>query len=360
METQYILIRKNKSEAKSIRIQNEIKAILKEVAFDVGSNLIYFSKDDDKYVTYRMSYEDNNVLYLNITTNSRGEPAAIMLDEFNERLIKGPHRRKFHIINAYSDSSHWFCSKLMPKIGTFERLLREFIYLTVTKVYGSEWVKNLDSELVKHLEEISHGEIRKGDSLIEKSLEWLEFKELEDILFTPRVYDNVDVDSIVNDVLSNESLTKEEIIALIKTIEKKSLWERVFQGFSDVNDLQGNFSNIRSIRNTVMHNKYITHIYFEESLHTIEKLNRQLSKSIEKIEKDVYDKPKDPRTIVFDGKVFVEAIFKSIQQDEEMKRKEELGKKRVERLNKLYGATKMSDLIDTRLGLNDIITQKFG
>ena len=66
METQYILIRKNKSEAKNIRIQSEVKTIIKDASFDIGKSLIYFSKDDDRYVMYRMSYEDNNVLFLNI------------------------------------------------------------------------------------------------------------------------------------------------------------------------------------------------------------------------------------------------------------------------------------------------------
>ena len=69
MEVQYILIRKNKSEAKKVIIQNEVKAVLKKASFGVGNHLIYFSKDnEDEYVEYRMSYEDNNILYLDIDT----------------------------------------------------------------------------------------------------------------------------------------------------------------------------------------------------------------------------------------------------------------------------------------------------
>lgn len=360
METQYILIRKNKSEAKNIRIQSEVKTIIKDASFDIGKSLIYFSKDDDRYVMYRMSYEDNNVLFLNITTNSRDKSAASLLDEFNDRLIKGEHRNKFHIINAYSDSSNWFCLKLMPMIGIFERLLREFIYLTVTKIYGSEWIKNLNTELIKHLEIISHGELRKENALIEKSLDWLEFKDLENILFTPYVYDNIDVDLVVNNVLTNESLTKEDIISKIKTIEKKSLWERAFQDFSDMNDLQKNFNDIRNIRNTVMHNKYITRQYFDNSVSKLKKINKQLSKSIEKIKNDVYDKPKDPTTIVFDRNVIVNAILKSMKQDEDLEKKDVLEKKMVERLNQLYSSAKRSDMVASQLNTNDIITKKIG
>ena len=116
----------NKSEAKKATIQSEVKAVLKEASFDVGNHLIYFSKDDeDEYVEYRMSYEDNNTLYLDIETDLKGKTAAKLLDKFDKTLIQGKHRGKFYIINAYSDSSYWFCSKLSTKLGAFERLIRK-------------------------------------------------------------------------------------------------------------------------------------------------------------------------------------------------------------------------------------------
>lgn len=331
MKAQYILLRKNKSEAKSVRIQSEVKTVLKEAAFCVENDIIYFSEDKkENYVVYRMSYEDNNTLYLDVSTQLRGESAAELLDEFNERLIKGNHRKKFYIINAYSDSSYLYCSKLMPEIGAFERLLREFIYLTITKVYGSEWIKTLNSEIINHVEEISHGTIKKKDSLIEETLEWLEFKEIETFLFAPCIFD-VDEDSIINEILTNESLTKEEVLNQVKKLEKRSLWDRFFQEFSDVKDLQEEFNELRLIRNNVMHNKSISTQYFHSSKGKLKKINKQLEASINKIDKTIYDKPKDRRTIVFDGRIFVEAIFKSFDMDDELKKHAELGKRLCEK-----------------------------
>lgn len=359
METQYILIRKNKSDAKTVRIQSEVKTVIKEASFDVGNNLIYFSKDDEnKYVTYRMSYEDNNVLYLTIATELRGEAGARRLEEFNDRFIKGKHRSKFYIINAYSDASYYFCSKLMPKLAFFERLLREFVYLTLTRVYGSEWIKIFDLQLREHIAEISKGKVSKNNEFIEESLEWLEFGEIEKVLFFPAVYE--DSDAIVSEILSSENMTKDDILAKLKIIEKKSLWEREFQEFSDVKDLQGKFNDIRNIRNTVMHNKTISLQYFEESIINIEIINKQLSKAVEKIEKEVYDKPKSRRTIVYDGKAFVEAVFNSIQREEEIARKAELGRKLIEKNNKLFAQVRVSDLLEQKVARNDIVAKKLG
>ncbi len=358
METQYILIRKNKSEAKSIRIQSEVKTVLKDANFDVGNNVIYLSENhQEKYVTYRMSFEDNNTLYLNIETQLRGDVAAKLLDEFNERFTNGYHRRKFYIINAYSESSYLFCSKLMPKLGIFERLLREFIYLTVTGVYGSEWIKNLNAEILEEIKERSHGKIKHRDSLIEKALEWLEFNQIEDLLFTPRIYDDVDVDSIISEILTNESFTKEEVLAKIKMIEKVSLWDRDFQEFSEIKDLQAIFGDIRDVRNTVMHNKSISLRYFRESVSKIEAINNQLEKAINKIEKEIYDESKNRKTIVHNGRVFVEALLNSIQQNENLERKIEQGKSVAEKIGKITAHISMSDLISSKLEENNHITK---
>ncbi len=348
MEIQYILIRKNKSEAKRIRIQSEVKTVLNDASFCVENDIIYFCKENkDIFVLYRMSYEDNNVLYLNITTSLRNESAAKLLNEFDKRFTKGTHRSKFYIINAYSDVSQFFCKKLMPVLGSFERLLREFLYLTLTRSYGSEWVKIINLELKKHIAKISKGKVSKDNEYIEKSLEWLEFGALEEVLFTPCTYE--DIDTVISEILSSEEITKDEILDKLKTVEKKSLWEREFQEFSEVNNLQDKFNEIKDIRNTVMHNKTINLQYYEDSKNTIEAVNKQLIKAIEKIEKDIFDKPKDRKTIVFDNRVFVEAIWKSLEQSKEIERKIELGKRLTERFNKLYGSAKISDLINSAL-----------
>lgn len=359
METQYIFIRKNKSEAKSVRIQSEVKTVLKDASFDVDNNVIYLSENhQEKYLTYRMSVEDNNTLYFSIETQLRGEVAAKLLDEFNERLVNGYHKRKFYIINAYSDSAHWYCSKLMPKIGTFERLLREFIYLTVTDVYGSEWIKYLNPDKKKQLEGRSNGKLKKKEELIQTSLEWLEFNEISDLLFTPCVYADVDVDAIIREILNNDSLTREDILEKIKLIEKVSLWDRDLQSFSDLKDLQNIFSEIRDIRNTVMHNKTINLQYFEEAMSKIKGINKQLLTAIEKIDKDIYDAPKGRKTLFVDGKVFAEAIWKIMQKQEDQQRSAELGKRLTDKLMMTYGNTQVSTLINQQSRLNAIMAKK--
>ena len=357
METQYILIRQNKSDAKNIRIQSEVKNVLKDASFVIKNNVIHFSEDDkENYVTFIMSYEDNNVLYLKITTSLNGEAAAKLLDEFNERFVKGQHRRKFYIINAYSDSSQFYCKKLMPAIGSFERLLRKFIYLTLTGVYGSEWIKIIDSERRKHIAEISKGKINQDTKYIEESLEWLDFSEIEEVLFTPCVYE--DVDAVVNELLSTKEITKEEMLNKLKTIEKKSLWDREFQSFSDVKNLQENFNDIRNIRNTVMHNKFISHKYFEESLTKTEKINTQLKAAIRKIEKNIYDNTKEKHPIVIDIGALTESFLKALKKSEEIEEKKEIGRRVAEKYSNLYGSTNVSNLTNAQLLINDAIAKK--
>lgn len=357
METQYILIRQNKSDAKKIRIQSEVKSVLKEASFVIKNNIIYFSEDDkENYVNFLMSHEDNNVLYLKVSTSLNGEAAAKLLDEFNERFVKGEHRRKFYIINAYSDASQFYCKKLTPVIGRFERLLREFIYLTLTGAYGREWIKIIDSERRKHIAEISKGKISHDIKYIEESLEWLDFSDIEEVLFTPCIYE--DVDAVVTELLSTKEITKEEMLNKLKTIEKKSLWEREFQSFSDVKNLQENFNDIRNIRNTVMHNKFISHKYFEESLTKIEKINNQLRRAIRKIEKNIYDNTKEKSSIVIDIGAWTEACLKALKNSEDAKRKTEIGRRVAEKYSNLYGSTKVSDLTNAQLLINDAITKK--
>ncbi len=350
MEVQYILIRKNKSEAKKPTIQSEVKAVLQEASFDVGNHLIYFSKDnEDEYLEYRMSYKDNNILYLYIETELNGKTAAKLLDKFNDKLTKGKHRKKFYIINSYSDSSYWFCSKLMPKLGTFERLIREFLYITLTKTYGSEWIKNIDSEIIDNLIETSHGKLKSNNSLIEEALEWLSFYEIENFLFTPRIFNDIDQEAIVDNIINNDSLSKEEIISQIKLIEKKSLWDRVFRNFSKIEDFQEKFVEIRNIRNTVMHNKSVNLRYFEDSISKIEKINKQLIQSIEEIQNHIYNKPRETITIAIDSTVIADAILQCLYSDEDFKRKVNLGKKLTQKYNKIYGPIKVSDLINAHL-----------
>lgn len=359
METQYILIRKNKSEAKSIKIQSEVKTVIKEAGFDLGNIAIVFSKDNyEKNVMYKMSYDDNNVLYLNINSSLRGEEAAKLLSEFDERFTKGKHRAKFYIINAYSDASYWFCSRLMPKLGSFERLLREFIYLTLTRAYGSEWIKIFDSERKEHIAEISQGRVSKNNEYIEVSLEWLEFAQIEDVLFSPCSYE--DTDTVISEILSDENITKDEMLIKLKSIEKKSLWEREFQEFSDVKDLQYRFNDIRNIRNTVMHNKTIGFQYYEESIAKIETINKQLMKAIEKIKNDIYAKPKEREVIKIDSRPFVEAVLKALKYEEELARKAEIGKRLIEKFDERFAQVRVSDLLAAEVAKNDMISKKLG
>ena len=356
MKIQYILIRRSKSDAKSIRIQSEVKKMLEEAGFEVGNKSICFSKECVENVSYTMSYEDNNILYLTIKTESSGIIATKLLDEFNMKLLKGSHRSKFNIINAYSDSSMWCCRKLMPLLGKFERLLREFIYLNLTKVYGNEWIKVLDENHRHRIDEISKGSVSKIGEYIEESLEWLEFKEIENFLFTPCIYE--DVDQVLTNILKDDSLTREGILEELKKLEKVSLWDREFQSFSEVDDLQIQFEDIRDIRNTVMHNKNISYEYFEWAEKNILNINRQLRQALNRIESDLYRNPKSKKPIIFDLSGLTKAIAKTFVMTEEFEEKKKFGDKILMKHMDEFAEVKISDLINEELRKNDIIKQK--
>ena len=54
-----------------------------------------------------------------------------------------------------------------------------------------------------------------------------------------------------------------------------------------------------------MHNKNVTHKFFEDSLHTSETMNRQLLKSIKKL-KEMFITTQEPKSIIFDINLYLQ------------------------------------------------------
>lgn len=329
MELQYIIIRAKKSVAKISTIHTDFKKVLQEASFNIQNDIITFDLEGKTAnIHYKMNHNDNNVLYFKVSSELSVMKAVEELDRFNEMLINGKHREKFYIINSYNEASQVLCCKLMPLLGIFERRLREFIYLTVTKSLGQEWINTISEQLKNSIKQRSKGSVKADKALIEKSLEWLEFEELKNYLFAP--YSDVNPDESIQEILSNESISKEEILLKIEAMQKKSLWDKLFQNYDDLKELKNKITRVQQIRNDVMHNKSISLSFFNKSRNEIKEINEQLLAIISSIENDSYD---EHNTITIDVTTLANAILQSMEKTEKEFKFVEIGEMLVEKFN---------------------------
>lgn len=287
MKSQYIFIKKPKA-AINTENDNEIFHIIyKDIFQNITSNTFEICCDNiTETISYKSSTTNSDIFYLILSHESSPARDAQLLNLVNSTLISGKHRKDFYIINSYDEASEYYCEKLAPRFGKFERLMRSFIYTSLTKSLGLKWFESSFSDEIKiALKE--KGNISDTD-LIERGLYEMTFQQLYDFLFKKFAYCSAET-VVYEQLLSQDmhAMDKSNIISILNQCKKENLWNRFFIHNTEF-DLEEPLSNMRDYRNKVAHNKFITTTEYNTCTSNLRRINATLTNAIEQLNKDIY------------------------------------------------------------------------
>ncbi len=268
---------------KSINIE-ELKRDFSNV-FEFKNDKIFYKDINYNYEIVK-SQESNNIIF-SISTIKSGNTIknAKLIEEIKKTIKNGKHRRNYRIITIYDDSSRYFCDKASVIISRFERVLRQFIYLTVIQVYEVEWVEKTISKEIEN----SHKE--KGINqkhYIENALEEFSFYDYINYLFNEREeWSNEKIIEECKVETKKQNPNINSIKGILEKSVKKSLWDRLFYNYN-IKLVKEDLEIIRSSRNKVMHNKDFSFLEFNSTKKLLKKLTKALEKEIININEEKY------------------------------------------------------------------------
>lgn len=287
MKSQYIFIKKPNATINVKNSQKLFQSIFNEIFQNTTFDTFEINCDNVvETISYKSSTSNPDMFYL--VLSHEGSPAknAMLLNLANKILISGKHRKDFYIINSYDESSEYYCEKLAPRFGKFERLMRAFIYTSLTKSLGFKWFEvSFTDEIKNSLKE--KGNISETD-LIERGLYEMTFAQLYDFLFKEFSY--CSSESVIYEQLLSQdlnSMDKAELIDIINQCKKENLWNRFFRNNTKF-DLKELLYNMRDYRNKVAHNKFITTTEYDSCTNNLRKINTALTNAIDQLDKDIY------------------------------------------------------------------------
>lgn len=281
----YIFIEKEKCEER--KLKNIIQEIVKSTVDNADGKKLVIKMDEKDYeVEYQIKQKRNSeCCYLVFVCKERVNIATTLLDKLNNALNQSKDRKYYYLIKDYDGISERYCLALYPKFAKFERLMRQMMYIILTKAYGAQWyVETISDELDGKVKYNSRG----NSNLIAVALEHMTLGDIELYLFDKRI---PEYQQIIADELSSDNLilmNKEEICQIIERMRPKSLWELNFNDFGNADDWEKQIKEIHDMRNKVAHNKTISKSEFEEKSKKINKLNRKIKNVIEELKKETF------------------------------------------------------------------------
>ena len=184
---------------------------------------------------------------------------ANSIESLKRTFIKNDLRCKYNVVVIFDGASEYYCNNLSKYIFTFERKLRQFVYLTVLSAYDTEWTKKtlVDEEIKNDIAE----KIRNKNRYIEIALDCFTFRNYIDYLFKEQSIE--DANEVIKDakLALKKRETSNNIIKILNNGEKISLWERLFSK-RNIDLTRNNLDEIRKIRNDVVHSKKISDTEF--------------------------------------------------------------------------------------------------
>lgn len=241
-----------------------------------------FEFNDDEIIHNELNYHyemdkafrgNNILLSISIIDCRYNLKNAKLIDNIKCAVKNGKHRGNYRIITVYDDSSKYFCDKLSVIISKFERILRQFIYLTVILAYEAEWIGTINEEIKK-----THKQKRIDQrKYLENALEEFSFNDYINYLF--KESEEWSNELIIEECKNEINKIKPNINRISNILEKsvkKSLWNRLFYEYN-INLTKEDLEKIRLSRNKVMHNKDFSYSEFN----SIKKLLTKLTKTLE-------------------------------------------------------------------------------
>ncbi|WP_421781077.1 hypothetical protein [Gardnerella sp. DNF01195] len=248
------------------------------------TNLISFKEktlclhNDNQEFNYRIQKTGEGIRLKILTINNKTtRKEATSIESLKRAFIKNNLRCKYNVVVIFDGASEYYCNNLSKYIFTFERKLRQFVYLTVLSAYGTEWTKKtlVDEEIKKDVAE----NIRNKNRYIEIALDCFTFQNYIDYLFKEQSIE--DANEVIKDaklaLKNRENLNN--IINILNKGEKISLWERLFSK-RNIDLTRNNLDEIRKIRNDVMHSKEISDTEFCKYRNLLKKYIKKLDIAI--------------------------------------------------------------------------------
>lgn len=253
--------------------------------FKIKNNEFFYRDINYKFDIVKAQESNNIVFSISTTKSGNNLENAILIEDIKNSVKKGEHRKNYRIITIYNDSSRYFCDKATVIISKFERVLRQFIYLTVIQAYEGKWVeKTISKEIEK-----SHKE--KGINqkhYIENALEEFSFFDYINYLFNEsEEWSNEEVIETCKVEIKKQNPNINRIKEILEKSVKRSLWDRLFYNYNiklEKEDLE----IIRLSRNKVMHNKDFSSSEFNSIKILLKKLTKALEKEIININEEKY------------------------------------------------------------------------
>jgi hypothetical protein len=263
-----------------IRINLDIENLINEVLDLTLDEKIEIDGTDIK-VDYKIN---SNILCLDIKT--KPATSAKELSNVYKTITRGNHRKDFNIILVKDEVSEYYIEKIVLLMNSFERLLRELIYLIVINEYGTDWISRLDEQVKNDLK--SKG--LKESDIIEEGLNELTLNQVENFLFG-KYYDATSEEILIsiNEKLSSEDVDIPGIKSMIENHIPKSLWERLFQENVGTCELDDKLKEVRKFRNKIAHNKKFHIDDYTNCRKLLKGLNKQLAEAITRVENNNYD-----------------------------------------------------------------------
>ena len=182
----------------------------------------------------------------------------------------------FHLIIANDGLSEYYCNKAYPKFQKFERLLRNLLFIVVTKAYGEKWVKEtLPKDLQPKLN---------SNQLIESALTEMTMGQLIDYLFYGTT--EVNFSDYIDDNFPPEKLSlmsNSELISLVEKGRPKSIWNDFLVEYIHIQQPKEKLNYIRNCRNNIAHCKQFYSAEYKKSLNYLDLLTPQIKMCLEKV-----------------------------------------------------------------------------
>ena len=271
----------NKNENISIEeLKNDYRGVI-----EFKNNQIVYKDINYNFDIVKAQESNNIIVSISTTKSGNNIENAKLIENIKEAIKNGKHRKNYRIITIYDDSSRYFCDKATVIISKFERVLRQFIYLTVIQAYEGKWVeKTISKEIEK-----SHKE--KGINqkhYIENALEEFSFFDYINYLFNEsEEWSNEEVIETCKVEIKKQNPNINRIKEILEKSVKRSLWDRLFYNYNiklEKEDLE----IIRLSRNKVMHNKDISSSEFNLIKKLLKKLTKTLENEIININEEKY------------------------------------------------------------------------
>lgn len=271
----------NKNENISIEeLKNDYRGVI-----EFKNNQIVYKDINYNFDIVKAQESNNIIVSISTTKSGNNIENAKLIENIKEAIKNGKHRKNYRIITIYDDSSRYFCDKATVIISKFERVLRQFIYLTVIQAYEGKWVEKTISEKIVN----SHKE--KGINqkhYIENALEEFSFYDYINYLFNEsQEWSNEEVIEACKVELIKQNPNINRIKEILEKTVKRSLWDRLFYNYNiklEKEDLE----IIRLSRNKVMHNKDISSSEFNLIKKLLKKLTKTLENEIININEEKY------------------------------------------------------------------------